>query len=157
MRGLNKSKENEELYQNLGNHRETKLFSSMKDVYTLTAMIGLLMDKRKSFKSNGGDAIKENIFSRQDKTFFDFIAIESTKDLEILKKDEETENEKATLIESYSNAGIEILKEYLGTEYLSIDNLLNAVEELDKDIDIERAKQNSSLENIIFNINNEIK
>ncbi|MGL5764816.1 MAG: hypothetical protein ACRCX8_04165, partial [Sarcina sp.] len=75
MRGLNKSRENENLYQALGNS-ENKLFSSMKDVYTLTAMIGLLMDERKAFKSNGGEAIKDSIFSRQDKTFFDFIAIE---------------------------------------------------------------------------------
>ncbi|MGL4450606.1 MAG: hypothetical protein ACRCTZ_05385 [Sarcina sp.] len=154
MRGLNKSKENEELYQELGN-KENKLFSSMKDVYTLTALIGLLMDEEKPFKGSGGDPIKESIFNRQDKTFFNFIAIESTKDLEILKKDTDSEEEKAKLIEWYSNAGIEILKEHLGDEYLNIDNLLNAVDTLDEAIDQARTKQSSSLENIIFGIANE--
>lgn len=154
MRGLNKSKENERLFQELGN-KENKLFSSMKDVYTLTTLIGVLMEEKKSFKGGAGEAIKESIFSRQDKSFFDFVAIESTKDLKILKREVEIESEKAFLMEEYSNAGIEILKEHLGDEYLNIDNLLNAVDTLDEAIDQARTKQSSSLENIIFEIANE--
>ena len=156
MRGLNKSKENEVLYQELGN-KENKLFSSMKEVYVLAALIGGLVNKREAFNENGGDAIKGELFNRVEKTFFDFIAIDSTKDLNILKLDEENEEEKAKLIEGYSNGGMYILKEYLGEEFLNLDNFINAIENIDKFIDEERAKNSNSLNEILRNINITIK
>ena len=155
MRGLNKSKENEWLYQDLGN-KENKLFSSMKDVYTLTALMGGLLNERKTFNGSGGDAIKDSLFSRSEKTFFDFIAIDSTKDLNILKKEADSQEEKASLIESYSNAGIEILKENLGDSYLNLDNLIDAVEKIDKLIDEKKSKK-SDLSTILSGINITIK
>ena len=152
MRSLNKSKENEWLYQELGN-KENKLFSSMKDVYTLTALIGGLLNERKSFEGSSGDAIKDSLFSRSEKTFFDFIAIDSTKDLNILKNEFEAQEEKVDLMESYSNAGIKILKEHLGDNYLNLDNLISAVENIDKLIDEYKETEKNSANSLLLGAN----
>ncbi|WP_055070048.1 DNA phosphorothioation-associated protein 4 [Clostridium massiliamazoniense] len=134
MRALNKSQEFEGLYQDLGN-KENKLFNSMKDIYVLAAIIGAKEDKRKPFSNKGGEPIKESIFSDSDRTFMNFIAIDRTKDLSILKDEEDSIEQKAILIEEYANGGMEILKKYLGEDYLSLDNLIEAITNLDRDLE----------------------
>lgn len=140
MRPLNKSQEFEGLYQDLGN-KENKLFNSMKDIYMLAAMIGAKEDKRNPFSAKGGEPIKESIFNDSDKTLMNFIAIDKTKDLNILKDEVDSVEEKAKLIEEYANGGMEILKKYLGEDYLSLDNLIEVLITLDRDLDEVKPKK----------------
>ena len=86
----------------------------------------------------------------------DWLYRNQKKDLNILKKEADSQEEKASLIESYSNAGIEILKENLGDSYLSLDNLIDAVEKIDKLID-EKKSQKSDLNSILSGISITIK
>ena len=155
MRGLKKSEEYEHLYQTLGN-KNNKFFDSMRDVYTLSTLIGALMDRKKGFENSGGDAIKDNLFKRFDKSIFDFVVIDKKKELDLLKDEVELSEEKAVLIESYANGGIEFLEENLGIEYLDLDNLIDAVERIDEKIDKHRNKKDNSFENIFRTIAEEI-
>lgn len=148
MRALNKSEEYENLYQNLG-HVKDSLFSSMKDVYVFAALIGSVYEGQKKLNKRGGEPIKEGIFNYDDKVVFDFIAINSTKDINILKNDPDEVENKCKLIEECANWGIEKLSQYLNDDPLNIDNLVECIREIDKDLD-NLSKGNNSNEDLLL-------
>lgn len=132
MKIYNRSSEYEAYYQNLGNSDE-KLFNSMKDVYMLALVLGVLNENPNPFQGKGGDGIKETIFNDEDKIAMDYLVLKEFKDINILKNDEETSDEKKAIIEKYANGGMEILMDKLGKDYLDLDNLINVVKEIDND------------------------
>lgn len=131
MRVLNKSSEYEDLYQKLGNQKDS-LFKSMKDVFLLAAVLGQFKDSRKPYAKKGGDGIKENIFNYNDKIVLDFISVNATKDINILSNDQD--EIKCKLLEEYANGGMEILDKYLADDYLNIDKLIRFVKEIDAEL-----------------------
>lgn len=133
MKPLNKSDKYEELYQSLGNTKDS-LFNSMKDVYVLAALLGAIKENKKKFNKKGGEPIKEGIFNYSDKVILDFIAVNATKDINILKNDEEELNSKSNLLEEYANGGMETLEKYLAEDPLNIDRLIQCVKEIDMEL-----------------------
>jgi dnd system-associated protein 4 len=127
---LNKSEEYESYYQMLGTS-EDRLFSSMKDVFMTALIVGYLKDAQKPFKKSGGEPIKLHIFSQEDRNIMDIIALDKTRDLSMLLR--ENEEEKYKIIEEYANGGMEYLVEGFCKPVPSHDNLLKFVLSYKKD------------------------
>ncbi len=117
---LNKSIEFEHYYQNLGNNGSESLFLTMKDVFMLALIIGGLEKQNKPFGKIGGEPIKLNIFSPEDRNIMDLIALSVTDDIDILTK--EQEDKKYNVIEEYANGGMEILVNNITKPVPSLDN-----------------------------------
>lgn len=123
--GISKPLEYEQYYQKLGNDRETGYFENMKDVLVLSAVLGIISNRKMSFSKTGGDAIKEHIF-QDDMNIFDIISIISTGDIKILLN--ENRDEKYKLIEEYAHGGIDYLVENIfNGPITSIDNIVDFV------------------------------
>lgn len=127
---LNKSIENENNFQTLGN-KENKLFSTMKDVYILATIIGFQRNKRIPFDKSGGEAIKLSLLNSDDKNIIDSIALDETNDITILL--EENTDKKLEIIEEYANGGMEVLYESLLKPIPSFNKLEKFVLDYRKD------------------------
>lgn len=121
----------EEIYKSLGkpDGKREKLFESMKDVYMLALVLGAVNDERITLKKRSTDSIKEEIFRDDNKRIMDLIALNLTKDINILKNTKEAEESIHNIVEEYSNGGIRILSDLLKTDYENLDNLISVVKE----------------------------
>ena len=79
---FNKPEAYEKYYQIL--LRDAKFFTTLKDIFMLAAVIGFKNRVTLPFSKGGGDPIKAHIFDQEDFNIMDIIAIETTKDLNIL-------------------------------------------------------------------------
>ena len=94
----------ENYYQHLGN-KEDKLFETMKDVMLFCALLAINKErKREPLLKKGGDSIKFDYFTSNDRTLIDMIALYSTEDISILTN--EKHDLKLELFEEYANAGM---------------------------------------------------
>lgn len=124
----------EEIYKSLGkpDGKIEKLFESMKDVYMLALVLGAVNDERIPLKKRSPDSIKEEIFREDNKRIMDLIALNLTKDINILKNTNDSEEIIHNIVEEYSNGGIRILSELLKTDYENLDNLIAVVKEYEE-------------------------
>ena len=122
---FNKPEAYEKYYQIL--IRDAKFFTTLKDVFMLSAVIGFKNNVRLPFSKNGGDPIKSHIFDEEDFNIMDIIAIETTKDLKILLS--ENKDEKYKMIEEYAHAGIKYIVDniFIGEEIPSRQQFLDFV------------------------------
>lgn len=103
-----KSNQYEFYYQTLGNG-EDKIFDTMKDVMIFSALLAINKSKKKEpFTQKGGDSIKLEVFSQEDKTIIDLIALYEYNDISILSIDRQ--DEKLEIFEQYANAGMVYLE-----------------------------------------------
>lgn len=134
----------EELFKELGksDSKKDKLFDSMKDVYMLAFLLGMRKNERKKISKKSSDPIKEEIFGEENKIIMDFMALEKTKDINILKKTEEADEYIHNMVEEYANGGIHILYDLLGKSH-DLDKLISIVKTYEDDNeDIEKARAN---------------
>lgn len=83
-------------------------------------------DERKKISKKSSDSIKEEIFGEENKIIMDFMALEKTKDINILKRTEKTEEYIHNMVEEYANGGIHILYDLLGKSH-DLDTLISVV------------------------------
>lgn len=109
---FNKPEAYEKYYQDL--LKNMKFFGTLKDIFMLSAVLGYRNGIRLAISKSGGDPIKEHIFNSDDFNIMDIIALETTKDLSIILK--ENKDEKYKIIEEYAHAGIKYIVEniYIG-------------------------------------------
>lgn len=123
----------EEIFKELGKPdiKKDKFFESMKDVYMLAFLLGIKNNERLGIKKKSADPIKDEIFGEENKIIMDFIALYLTKDINILKKSVETEEEIHTMVEEYTNGGIYILSDLLKEQSDNLDHLISVVKEFE--------------------------
>lgn len=133
MAGFSKSEEKEQIYKNLGkpDSKVEKLFESMKDVYMMAFLLGALDEKKVPIKKKG-DPIKDVYFDEDDKLLMDLVALDMTKDINILKKKEDSNEYIHQLVEEYANGGIEKLEELFDGEYFDIDKFVSIIKGYEK-------------------------
>lgn len=130
---FSKDEKNEYIYKDLGKNdgKTEKLFESMKDVYMVAFLLGVLNDEKLSI-SKKGDPIKDIYFEDDDRYLMELIALDLTKDINILNKKEESEKYIHSLVENYANSGICKLDELLGGEHFDLDNFISMIKEYEK-------------------------
>lgn len=123
--GFKKPEAYEKYYQYL--IKEAKIFSTLKDIFMLSLVIGFRNKTRLPFSKSGGDAIKGHIFSEEDANIMDIIAIETYKDLNILLS--ENQEEKYKMIEEFAHGGIKYIVEnvFIGDEITNANRFLEFV------------------------------
>lgn len=99
--------EYEYVYQELGN-KQASIFETMKDLMVFCALLALRKElSRLPIERRSRDGIKLDSFKNEDKIIIDIIALEITKDIEILTN--ENHNEKISIFEELANAGMKCL------------------------------------------------
>lgn len=134
-----------ELYEELGkaDSKKDKLFDSMRDVYMLAFLLGVRKDERKKINKKASDPIREDTFGEENRIIMDFMALEKTKDINILRKREENDDYIHNLVEEYANGGIHILYDLLGKSH-DLDTLISIVKTYEDD--------NENIENVRANL-----
>lgn len=108
-RRIKRPKEQENLYRELINSDEFGIFSTYKDVFMLSGVVGFMENKRKEFNSQA-EGINWNIFNLDtDEPIINAVALAETDDLKILLDDDDTFDRKMTIFEEYAAGGLEIV------------------------------------------------
>lgn len=125
----------EEIYKELGkpDGNKEKFFDSMKDVYMISLLLGFKYNLNPPIEKKSSDPIKEEIFGHDNKRIMDFMALYSTKDINVLKRTKESEELIHNMVESYANGGIYKLNELLNGDSSNLDNLIAVVKEFEEE------------------------
>lgn len=134
MASFSKDIDVENIYKDLGKSegKKEKLFETMKDVYMLAFLLGFKNNQKIKLNKKSQDSIKEETFGPENKIIMDFIALYLKKDINILKKDDKSEDFIHEIVEEYANGGIRIISELLGKDYNNLDNLINVIKEFEE-------------------------
>lgn len=131
---FSKDDSKEYIYKNLGKSEVSneKLFSSMKDVYMIAFLLGAIENEKRKINKKSKDPIKDVYFDNEDKLLMNLIALDLTKDINILNGNESSKEYIHNLVEEYANWGIEKFNEILNENHVDLDNLINCIREYEK-------------------------
>lgn len=131
---FNKDIDVENIYKNLGkaDAKQPSLFESMKDVYTLAFILGVINDKRQPIKRKSSDGIKD-VYFKDDRDIMDLMTLHLTKDIKSLNRKDEMLRDQHNLIEEYANGGIRIIDEGINGDHFNLDALITFVKGFEKD------------------------
>ena len=103
MASFSKDIDVENIYKDLGKSegKKEKLFETMKDVYMLAFLLGFKNNQKIKLNKKSQDSIKEETFGPENKIIMDFIALYLKKDINILKKDDKSEDFIHEIVEEY--------------------------------------------------------
>lgn len=116
-RRIRRPKEQEELYKKLtSSDSPIGAFDSYKDLFMLAGVIGYKIQKKRSFKESA-EGISWSVFNLDtDYTVITSIALLDSKDLSLLRDNDETHDQKLTIFEEYAAEGVSYI----------FNNLLNS-------------------------------
>ncbi|BFK80937.1 hypothetical protein I3900191A7_10820 [Clostridium baratii] len=131
---FSKEDNKEYIYKNLGKAEgdSEKLFSSMKDVYMIAFLLGAIENEKKEIRKKSKDPIKDIYFDNNDKLLMELVALDLTKDINILNKKESSQEYIHSLVEEFANWGIDKLNNMLNENHIDLDNLINCIKEYEK-------------------------
>ncbi|ALC90607.1 hypothetical protein AM500_13035 [Bacillus sp. FJAT-18017] len=106
-RRIRRPKEQEEIYKKLtGTDLPIGAFDSYKDLFMLAGVIGFKRNKKKTFKDTA-EGIAWSVFNMDtDYTVITAIAILDSKDLTLLRDNDETHDIKLTIFEEFAADGV---------------------------------------------------
>lgn len=110
-RRIKRPKHQEEIYKTLVDTDEFGIFTTYKDIFMLAGVLGYMENKRVQF-SGSAEGITWNIFNLEtDEATINAIALAVTENVEILRDDDESFNDKLTIFEELAAGGVEIIQE----------------------------------------------
>jgi dnd system-associated protein 4 len=135
-RRIRRPKEQEELYKKLtSSDSSLGAFDSYKDLFMLAGVIGYKIQKKRSFKESL-EGIAWSVFNLDtDFTVITSIAILDSKDLTLLRDNDETHDKKLSIFEEYAAEGVSYIYNLLNSSRNASDILYEYVYESRNEMD----------------------
>lgn len=113
-RRIRRPKEQEELYKKLtSSESPIGAFDSYKDLFMLAGVIGYKIQKKRPFKETT-EGIAWSVFNLDtDYTVITSIAILDSKDITLLRDNDETHDDKLTIFEEYAAEGVNYIYNHI--------------------------------------------
>lgn len=143
---IKRPKDKEVIFNKLRESSENKegFFPTLKAIMMFASALGYKYNKKIPFESSS-EPISLSVFDKEDLFFIDILALEETKDMNILDDDNENAVEKKyTIFEAYANGGLEIIDKIIfkdtGTLYNNFIQLI--IKEISSNQDDEKSIDN---------------
>ena len=148
-RRIRRPKEQEELYKKLtSSDSALGAFDSYKDLFMLAGVIGYKIQKKRSFKESS-EGIAWSVFNLDtDYTVITSIAILDSKNLTLLRDNDETHDEKLTIFEEYAAEGVSYIYNLLNSSRNASDVLYEYVYESRNEMDEREQKLQKKMEGL---------
>lgn len=147
-RRIKRPKDQEDLYRQLINSDEFGVFSTYKDVFMLSGIVGFMESKRRQFSSQA-EGITWSVFNLDtDEPIINAVALAETNDLNILLDDDDTFDKKMTIFEEYAAGGLEtVFNKVMENQKQALNNYYDFILSVENELtgDKRNVKELSSL------------